>query len=149
MKMAKIKKCRVLACLLASLLIFLSFLHAEFSLMATVAVEYVSLTNNTNGKELEPFYKFQIDEETTQLYLFGGSLIWVSSYYPHDSRPIAVEQEQESGDDITVTGCGYLTSDFVLYPVKGSETHEHDHHDFKLNFVVPTDLNRRRLGVFT
>jgi len=137
-----------LAFLLALLLIVLSFLHAQFSLTATAAVEYASLTNNINGEELKQAHESQTDEETTQLYFFDffeSYLIWVSSRYWHYPFPITVEQKQESGDSVTVTAEYYLTVEHTLFLMKNSEVHEHDHHDFKPNIVIPPDRYRRRL----
>jgi len=145
------RKCQALACLLASILIGLSFLHAQFSLApltVSAAVEGVSLTNNFTGEELEPVYKFQTAEETTQRYLVDGYMIRASSFYPYCTAPVTVEQEQESGEVVTVTAYGYLYADYAIIPMRAEEVHEHDHHDFKPNFVVPPDSNRRRLWGF-
>jgi len=139
------KRCQALVCLLASLLIVLSFLHAEFSLMSVSSREDISLTNNLTGEDLEPLYKFQTAEETTQLYFFEGYMIWVTSFYPYCSAPITEKYD----DGVTITVSGYIAITSVLCPVKGSESHEHDHRDFKPNFVIPTDNNHRRLEVFT
>jgi hypothetical protein len=139
------KRCQTLACLLASLLIVLSFLHAEFSLMAVASGEDISLSNNLTGEDLEPLYKFQTAEETTNLYFFEGYMIWTSSFHPYCSVPITEKYD----DGVTITVSGYIAVTCVNYPVKGSESHEHDHRDFKPNFVIPTDSNHRRLEVFT
>jgi len=139
------KKCRALACLVASLLIVLSFLHAEFSLLAMASIEDISLTNNSTGEELEPLYTYQTDEEKIGLYFFEGYMIWVTSFYPYCSAPFTEKYD----DGVTITVSGYIAATCVHYPVKGSEAHEHDHLDFKPNFVIPPDSNHRRLEVLT
>jgi hypothetical protein len=144
-------KCRVLAFLAASVLVGLSFLHANHylpPLTITAEVDCVSLTNRLTGEELKPVYKFQTAEETTALYIVKGNQIWASSFYPCCSPPVTVEQVQEPGDVVTVTAYSYLFSDYDIVPMIATEVHEHDHRDFKPNFVIPPDRNRRRLETF-
>lgn len=154
-KMDRSKKRRALSYFLASLLIVLSVLYAQslfsFTVAATAALEYLSSTVKINGEELELFYTLQTDEATTHLYFFEEYEYWilVSSRYWHCPLPVTVEQEQESGESVTVSAYGYLTSDYALYPVKSPEVHEHDHHDYQLNIVFPSDRKYPRLAIFT
>ena len=146
----KSKKRRALSYFVASLLIVLSVLHAQslfsFAVTATAASDYLSSTVKINDEELELFYTLQTDEATTHLYFFEEYRILVSSRYWH-SLPTTIVQEQDSGDSITVTASGYLTSGHTVFHIKNSETHEHEHRDCKPNSVVPPDLDRRRPGV--
>ena len=137
-------KRRIVASVLASLLIAFSILHFQHSLTFLAGDDMAYLTNNVSGELIEPAFSFRTNGQITQLYLFNGYLIWTSSYCTYYGLPITTQQ-----GDVTVTASpSYVWGEGDAYPFKASDIHTHYHSNSKVDFLIPDIRNGQRTKFF-